>query len=374
MTSKNFFKLCSDCKIITKSLDKTRADLIFAQVKPKGGHTINFPEFQNAILQIAKHKSQDVQEVIAQICYADGPSSNATATSTGGVYAKLTDSSQYTGAHKERFNADGTGKGLAGRDSVAKGHGSANAYAGGNVQDLSQITRMNLNGGSTDLPARRNSLGTTSNARGASPTRSASPSRANEVRSKSPSQNRPVPPVAMPSPARGNAKETKEMIYSIFVDFIGISDKSEMMDGAKWKKLCTDCKLIGSTDADLIFAQAKNKGERKLSFAQFEHALQLVANKAYPELGPDEALSGIKNKIMSSGGPSLNGATKARTDGIYSKLTDTSGYTGMYAERFNSDGTGKGLAGSDVGARGTGSAAQYRGGDVKDISQIVCRR
>jgi len=37
------------------------------------------------------------------------------------IFDKLTDPSQYTGAHKERFNADGTGKGMAGRDSVAKG-------------------------------------------------------------------------------------------------------------------------------------------------------------------------------------------------------------------------------------------------------------
>jgi len=39
----------------------------------------------------------------------------------GSIFDKLTDPSQYTGAHKERFNADGSGKGMAGRDSIAKG-------------------------------------------------------------------------------------------------------------------------------------------------------------------------------------------------------------------------------------------------------------
>eukprot|EP01116_Phalansterium_solitarium_P014996 TRINITY_DN3297_c0_g2_i2.p1 TRINITY_DN3297_c0_g2~~TRINITY_DN3297_c0_g2_i2.p1 ORF type:complete len:244 (-),score=59.68 TRINITY_DN3297_c0_g2_i2:337-1068(-) len=36
------------------------------------------------------------------------------------IFDKLTDSSQYTGAHKQRFNADGSGRGMAGRDSIAK--------------------------------------------------------------------------------------------------------------------------------------------------------------------------------------------------------------------------------------------------------------
>lgn len=59
----------------------------------------------------------------------------------GGVYAKLTDTSQYTGAHRERFDADGHGRGAAGRDVGGKGAGST---AGRGVSDLSQITRPNL--------------------------------------------------------------------------------------------------------------------------------------------------------------------------------------------------------------------------------------
>lgn len=33
-----------------------------------------------------------------------------------GIFDRLTDSSKYTGAHKERFNQDGTGKGISGRE------------------------------------------------------------------------------------------------------------------------------------------------------------------------------------------------------------------------------------------------------------------
>lgn len=56
----------------------------------------------------------------------------------GSIFDRLTDPSTYHGTHKERFNSDGTGRGLAGRDSVAKGAGSV----GGRVGDLSsQVNR-----------------------------------------------------------------------------------------------------------------------------------------------------------------------------------------------------------------------------------------
>jgi len=59
------------------------------------------------------------------------------------IFDKLTDASQYTGSHKHRFDSDGKGRGLAGRDSLSKG-GVGGAYHGGAVNDLSQIMRTNL--------------------------------------------------------------------------------------------------------------------------------------------------------------------------------------------------------------------------------------
>ena len=43
----------------------------------------------------------------------------------GSVFDRMTDPSGYTGAHAERFGADGRGKGLDGRDSIAKGGNAA---------------------------------------------------------------------------------------------------------------------------------------------------------------------------------------------------------------------------------------------------------
>ena len=55
------------------------------------------------------------------------------------IFDKLTDSSQYTGAHRARFDMAGNGRGMAGRDAA-----SGTEYGGGRVTSLSQITRTNL--------------------------------------------------------------------------------------------------------------------------------------------------------------------------------------------------------------------------------------
>jgi len=59
-----------------------------------------------------------------------------------------------------------------------------------------------------------------------------------------------------------------------------------------------------------------------------------------------------------------------KNTGVFDRLTDTSGYTGSHKQRFNSNGTGRGLAGRDTASKG-GNVPTYRGGDVKDLSQIL---
>ena len=51
------------------------------------------------------------------------------------IFDRLTDPSQYTGAHKLRFDKDGKGLGKAGRDPGVDSQ----------THDLSQMTRTNLN-------------------------------------------------------------------------------------------------------------------------------------------------------------------------------------------------------------------------------------
>ena len=54
------------------------------------------------------------------------------------VFDRLTDTSNYTGTHKERFDKNGNGLGLAGRDPTIK---SVTSYRGGQVTSLAKILR-----------------------------------------------------------------------------------------------------------------------------------------------------------------------------------------------------------------------------------------
>lgn len=49
------------------------------------------------------------------------------------------------------------------------------------------------------------------------------------------------------------------------------------MDGKQFMKLAKDCKLLDkkltATDIDLIFPKVKDKGARKITYAQFEKAV-----------------------------------------------------------------------------------------------------
>ncbi|EFJ52513.1 hypothetical protein VOLCADRAFT_103013 [Volvox carteri f. nagariensis] len=60
------------------------------------------------------------------------------------IFDRLTDSSLYTGTHKHRFDENGNGRGLSGRDRISKGSGFIAGAPGSAVADLSQITRPNL--------------------------------------------------------------------------------------------------------------------------------------------------------------------------------------------------------------------------------------
>lgn len=80
------------------------------------------------------------------------------------------------------------------------------------------------------------------------------------------------------------------------------------MEGAKFSKLCKDCKLyekhFTSIDVDIIFAKVKVKGQRKINFDQFVNALAIVAEKKH------QTLAELVNTIVASSGPAVSG-TKA---------------------------------------------------------------
>jgi len=84
-------------------------------------------------------KGASVDEAVAEmqdkICKGNTSTSGTTGVSKTGGVAKMTDTSQYTGAHKERFGDDGKGKGIAGREELASNDGYVGNYKGKDTFD-----------------------------------------------------------------------------------------------------------------------------------------------------------------------------------------------------------------------------------------------
>nr|XP_038027042.1 tubulin polymerization-promoting protein family member 2-like [Anas platyrhynchos] len=122
MTGKNFSKMCKECGVMDgKAVTSTDVDIVFNKVKTKGARTITFAEFQQAMKELCgkRFKGKSPEEAL-QAVYGliegkePGSAGTTKATKVGGV-ERLTDTSKYTGSHKERFDESGKGKGLAGR-------------------------------------------------------------------------------------------------------------------------------------------------------------------------------------------------------------------------------------------------------------------
>lgn len=108
--------------------------------------------------------------------------------------------------------------------------------------------------------------------------------------------------------------------------FDSYNGTQKTMEGKSFAKLAKDTKLLDkkltATDIDLIFAKVKDKAERRITYAQFEKALELCADKK----GVDHDV--VKEAVLGSGGPVLSG-TKADAVKFHD---DKSLYTGVYAQ------------------------------------------
>ncbi|CAH1778571.1 unnamed protein product [Owenia fusiformis] len=139
---KGFKRICDDCKLLGKKMNQTEADIKFSKVAQKKKE-INFDEFEKLIDEISKaykedHKSvEDPVLAIKDKIELNGPKThNATkvAKKVGGV-DRLTDTKGYTGSHKERFDEEGKGKGIAGRKNILDGSGYVGNYKNKDTYD-----------------------------------------------------------------------------------------------------------------------------------------------------------------------------------------------------------------------------------------------
>nr|XP_057944961.1 tubulin polymerization-promoting protein family member 3 [Doryrhamphus excisus] len=142
LNGKNWAKLCKDCKIIDgKNVTGTDVDIVFSKVKQKSSRIITFEEFQLALEELAsqRFKGKSHEEALQSIfrLVASGAPSNlsVTKTSKAGGVDRLTDTSRYTGTHKERFDQSGKGKGREGREDIVTNTGYVAAYKDAGTYD-----------------------------------------------------------------------------------------------------------------------------------------------------------------------------------------------------------------------------------------------
>lgn len=139
MDNKNFAKCCKDSKIIGNGVTTTDVDIVFTKFKAKGARTINYEQFKQALAELGKKRFKgkgNEEELMHGLVVKSSPANTGvTKTSKTGGVEKMTDASQYTGSHKERFDASGKGKGIEGRKDIADNSGYVNNYKGDGTYD-----------------------------------------------------------------------------------------------------------------------------------------------------------------------------------------------------------------------------------------------
>ncbi|OCT82241.1 tubulin polymerization-promoting protein family member 3-like [Xenopus laevis] len=135
MTGKNWAKLCKNCKVTDgKSVTSTDVDIVFSKVKAKSARVITFEEFRKALEELSakRFKGKSKEEAYDAICKLvagkEPVSAGITKTAALGAVDRLTDTSKYTGSHKERFDETGKGKGKSGRETIVENTGYVSSY------------------------------------------------------------------------------------------------------------------------------------------------------------------------------------------------------------------------------------------------------
>lgn len=120
-------KWFKQAKIIDgKKITTTDTGICFNKFRSK---TISFQDFVKYVDDLAKTKKIEPDVLKDQLisCGAPGTTGTTVAMKAGAV-DRLTDTSKYTGTHKERFDESGKGKGKEGREDIASKDGYVSGY------------------------------------------------------------------------------------------------------------------------------------------------------------------------------------------------------------------------------------------------------
>jgi len=127
ITLSNSDKWMKQAKVIDgKKITTTDTGIYFKKLKSlKAGIT----DYKKFLEDLAKNKKIEVDEILSKLTNCGHPGhhglGNVKNTST---VDRLTDSSKFTGTHKQRFDESGKGKGIAGRKDLVDESGYVSGY------------------------------------------------------------------------------------------------------------------------------------------------------------------------------------------------------------------------------------------------------
>ncbi|XP_070502029.1 tubulin polymerization-promoting protein homolog [Chironomus tepperi] len=120
-------KWMKQAHVIDKKITTTDTGIYFKKLKAM---KVPILEYQKFLEDLAKTKGMDLAEMKSKMtnCGAPGSVSVKSNAKAAETVARLTDTSKYTGSHKQRFDDSGKGKGIVGRKDVPDGSGYVAGY------------------------------------------------------------------------------------------------------------------------------------------------------------------------------------------------------------------------------------------------------
>ncbi|XP_072380166.1 tubulin polymerization-promoting protein homolog [Diabrotica undecimpunctata] len=129
ITLSNSDKWMKQAKIIDgKKITTTDTGIHFKKLKSQKVGIVQYKQF---LEDLAKAKSVEVDEIKNKLVSCGPPATPGASSTTAKAAAavdRLTDTSKYTGTHKQRFDDTGKGKGIAGRKDMVDSSGYVSGF------------------------------------------------------------------------------------------------------------------------------------------------------------------------------------------------------------------------------------------------------
>lgn len=126
-------KWMKQAKVIDKKITTTDTGIHFKKLKSM---KLSFDDYNKFLDDLAKTKKVELEEIKSKLANCGAPGvHNSTPGKAAETVARLTDTSKYTGSHRQRFDDTGKGKGIAGRKDLPDQSGYVTGYGHKNTYD-----------------------------------------------------------------------------------------------------------------------------------------------------------------------------------------------------------------------------------------------